>query len=41
MQQTELQFWNELVRLTKEYWVEVFLFFVFVTALFAVGIYIF
>ena len=41
MQQSELQIWNELVRLTKEYWVEVFMFFIFVTVLFAVGIYIF
>ena len=41
MQQTELNIWNELVRLTKEYWAEVIIFFMFVAALFAIGIYIF
>lgn len=41
MQQTEPQIWNELCRLVKEYWVEVFIFFVFVAAIFAIGIYIF
>lgn len=41
MQQSEAPFWNELLRLTKEYWVEVAIFFAFVAALFAIGIYIF
>jgi len=35
------QFWVDLKRFTHEYWVEVFFFFLFVTIVFALGIYIF
>ena len=41
MQDTEKQHWQELVRLTKEYWVEVIIFFLFVTAVFAIGVALF
>ena len=41
MQDTDRQYWQDLVRLTKEYWVEVIIFFLFVAAIFAIGIYLF
>lgn len=35
------QFWSDLKSFTREYWVEVFIFFIFVGIIFALGLYIF
>lgn len=40
MQRIE-SFWSEFVRVNKEYWVETAMFFVTISLVFAVGIYIF